>query len=753
MSGSLSMSPEDSSWDVVWGFNRKAFAWGNPEAQQRQEAKNGQHQEESQNRTYEVIAKTGTVKAEPHMDAKLKTKKSKGSRFIVSEMTMNGWLKLENEPGWLAAHLRGVQDIGEVAAPLETDPMLELAVPVYQPQGMVCLEVVFKTGVPVRETPSRKAKTVATLKCGEYVFAHTQNFDGWLKLSGKPEGWVLANDSDWGELLRRRRRMNDIDLWAMCDAWAAARARPGTGRSMGLSGKEVEALKELEERTVMEAKALWQEHRSNKEYLVSEGYLAGEDLLKTETWMRQRVFAHVLEKKSKSGEGWLRELISGFKLSSRVPPLPGIQGEQEEDDYYAEQQAQAQSFSQGLRKGFTNANGGAVGGPMGGAMGGQQGHGAFDPAFEGTKPFEYKGKIYTMAPNGVLFDPPNQVPMGIWNPDTQRLDPAAGMMPGCPYPAISYLGRTYILLPDQRLLDPETEEIVGTFNRDTNEMDLQNPTLLQEVGFVERVQDGIGAEEKKRLLDGMKDFLKKVQAAEEKLYMVKAVGKVKGKMETEDGSCRGKSKGITHPVKNLEDFYPLDQELKRLDRLSKAPEKNLSDHDRELVRKRPSLQEDIRRDLAKSGSLLPFEFHRRLQKALIELEKIKAEQAKREAQEAAERKLREEEEALERKRQAHREAEERKELELQAKLEKKRQEAALKPAKAAPQAKKKESRKLQEDIQTDFAGFDVWPQPNCLCQNCADEGMHRQDVVTGSESSSLWKARCRASSVPGSSQM
>lgn len=51
----------------------------------------------------QVIAKTGTVKAEPHMEAKLKTKKSKGSRFIVSEMSMNGWLKLENEPGWIAA--------------------------------------------------------------------------------------------------------------------------------------------------------------------------------------------------------------------------------------------------------------------------------------------------------------------------------------------------------------------------------------------------------------------------------------------------------------------------------------------------------------------------------------------------------------------------------------------------------------------------------------------------------------------------
>ena len=31
------------------------------------------------------------------------------------------------------------------------------------------------------------------------------------------------------------------------------RRRPGTGRSMGLSGKEIEALKELEERSVMEA--------------------------------------------------------------------------------------------------------------------------------------------------------------------------------------------------------------------------------------------------------------------------------------------------------------------------------------------------------------------------------------------------------------------------------------------------------------------------------------------------------------------
>ena len=71
---------------------------------------------------------------------------------------------------------------------------------------------------------------------------------------------------------------------------------------MGLSGKEIEALKELEERSVMEAKGLWQEQRHDKDRLVREGYLKGEDLLRSETWMRQRIFAHVLEKKSETGE-------------------------------------------------------------------------------------------------------------------------------------------------------------------------------------------------------------------------------------------------------------------------------------------------------------------------------------------------------------------------------------------------------------------------------------------------------------------
>ncbi|CAJ1425708.1 unnamed protein product [Effrenium voratum] len=195
-----------------------------------------------------------------------------------------------------------------------------------------------------------------------------------------------------------------------------------------------------------------------------------------------------------------------------------------------------------------------------------------------------------------------------------------------------------------------------------------------------------GYTEKKRLLDGLKDFAGKVEAAENKLYMVKAVGKVKGKMESEEHELINKyhSPDLKEKVQTLSASVQelIDQGRLTVEETSRA----------EGIKKKSTLQDDVRR--LENKSRMWFETHedfqRRLQKALIELEKQKAEQAKQEAREAEERKRREEEEALERKRQALKEAEERKAAELEAKLEAKRQEAALKPQKAAPQAKKKE---------------------------------------------------------------
>jgi len=282
-----------------------------------------------------------------------------------------------------------------------------------------------------------------------------------------------------------------------------------------------------------------------------------------------------------------------------------------------------------------------------------------------------------------------------------------------------------------------------------------------------------GHTQKKRLWEALKELLTKVDAAEQKLYMVKNVGRKAGAMESEEHIlidkyssndikdkrkalnaeinamieegritdvekpllqqqlaekrsnakeenkanivekaeqqlvCLGKAETISHPVAQLESFFPLEQELTAILRLEKLPEKKLSDEDRASVAKKGEIQETLK-DMGKKHRMwfeTDAEFHRRLEKALYELAKQKEEQKKREAEEAAERKRLAEEEAMEKKRQAIREAEERKAKELEEKLEAKRQEAALKPKKeVAPCPKKKEKAKATK-VDTQALGF------------------------------------------------
>jgi len=445
-------------------YNRKAFAWGGrpgaePAAQPAPQV--SRQQAECANRVYEVVATTGVVRAEPHAQAKLKGKKSRGGRIICSEITVNGWLKLASEPGWLLSHMQGVDGVGEVALPVDDSlhgqaGPVDLAVPEYQPQGMCCLEVLAKSGVPVRESPSKEARALGTRKQGEYVFAQLQNFDGWVRLAGE-EGWMLANHKEWGPLLRPRSTRG-ADAWALCDAWGTARRRPG--KDGGLSPRDVQDLKELERRMLLATSSLWDQHatESKMQELVETGLLTQEDLSRSEHWVFQRLFAGVLKQSADEGEAWVKDLIAGLELSPRVPPLWGAEDELQQEEDTEER------WEEGWQ-----GEGGVAGG-----SGMEPGYDPDDPAFEGTTPVEFNGKTYIMAPNNVIFDPPNQTPIGIWNSDTNRIDPAAGMVPGCPYAALSYFGRTYLLMPDGKLLDPETQKVVGSFDRESNTMDLDD---------------------------------------------------------------------------------------------------------------------------------------------------------------------------------------------------------------------------------------------------------------------------------------
>merc|ERR1711988_361844 len=129
-----------------------------------------------------------------------------------------------------------------------------------------------------------------------------------------------------------------------------------------------------------------------------------------------------------------------------------------------------------------------------------------------------------------------------------------------------------------------------------------------------------------------------------------------------------KAEGITHPVPNLEEFFSLDQELQHIQILEKRPPKKLSHEELETIKKKGEIQESIR-ELGKNHRMwfeTDEEIHRRLEKALLELARQKAEQKKREAEEAEERKRKAEEEAMEQRRQALKEAEDRKAQELEA---------------------------------------------------------------------------------------
>jgi len=305
--------------------------------------------------------------------------------------------------------------------------------------------------------------------------------------------------------------------------------------------------------------------------------------------------------------------------------------------------------------------------------------------------------------------------------------------------------------------------------------------------------------------------LPKIEAIEQKLYMVKAVGKFKGKMETEDHSMVekystidlkeklqsinaniqsmidggqltleerpvlqdqlaarranakaaekpklveklelmlvsvSKAVGIVHAIPNLEDFYPLEQELQYLQRLEKKPEKSRTDADRAEIKKKPEILDSMKK-LEPKGRMwfeADEEFKHRLEKALVQLAKQKAEQKKREEEEAIERKRREEEEAMERKRQAVKEAEEKKAKELADKLEQKRLEASLKPQKAAPAPKKKEKAKAKRMNPLEL--FQPPPRPNS--DDEAAEGAEAEDAAEAQETEHVQRKDSAASDV------
>lgn len=452
-------------------LNRKNFSWTDSQASVPQPPAvaappSQAASSSSAPRIFEIAVASAVVKAEPDMSSRMKTKKSRGARILCSEQTLNGWLKLASEPGWLLSYTRDVEGYAEIAVFAADQPEPVLAVPRHQPQGICCLEVVFPSGVPIRVAPDRRSSTTATRRQGEYVFAEAQNFDGWLKLAGE-QGWMMAWSPEWGELLRPRRHLAGVDLWFLSDVWRCARQGSGCA-AKSLTMKNVQDLKDLEQRVGESAVGEFERCRragAEQVTLLERGLLHDDDLKLGDGPLLRRLFAGLLKELVNQDHQWLQELLPNFNSSghAKVPPLPGDEegADGDDDDKWAcHVSANSQLFGC-LRADSLGCD--------------------FDPldsnTFCCTTPIEIDGRTYRLAGNSVLFDPPNPVPVGVWNADERRIEPALSSIPGTQYATIFYFGRAYWLLPDGRVADPSTEAVVGMFETETGALDFVDASM------------------------------------------------------------------------------------------------------------------------------------------------------------------------------------------------------------------------------------------------------------------------------------
>lgn len=80
---------------------------------------------------------------------------------------------------------------------------------------------------------------------------------------------------------------------------------------------------------------------------------------------------------------------------------------------------------------------------------------------------EIDGQQFMMTPDGMVIDPETQQAVGMFNPQTQSIEP----LDGVPMMMVQDGDRTYIVAPDGGVYDPETQEQVGTFNPETQEIE------------------------------------------------------------------------------------------------------------------------------------------------------------------------------------------------------------------------------------------------------------------------------------------
>lgn len=149
---------------------------------------------------FEVLNDMAMVRSAPSLLAAATDRKDKGDFITAFEETFDGFVHLDEEPGWITKDMRGLFGLGRLLEPVGRAPLVA-ADYLAGESGPQKFEVVFKPAVAVRASPSTAATIVGVKTYGELVSAVTQTYHGWVRLA-EDAGWMLSFHPEHGQLLK-----------------------------------------------------------------------------------------------------------------------------------------------------------------------------------------------------------------------------------------------------------------------------------------------------------------------------------------------------------------------------------------------------------------------------------------------------------------------------------------------------------------------------------------------------------------------
>ena len=107
---------------------------------------------------------------------------------------------------------------------------------------------------------------------------------------------------------------------------------------------------------------------------------------------------------------------------------------------------------------------------------------------KGNEPLLYDGHLYSMQSTSMLvFDPPDfSVPMGVWNPQRQRVDPAVMQSEVAGRTDIVHFGKSFHMLEQGHVIDPDSQQVVGMIRPMNGDFEFFDPIPLPVADFMMR---------------------------------------------------------------------------------------------------------------------------------------------------------------------------------------------------------------------------------------------------------------------------